>query len=276
MEKAKELTLEAKEIRKDIIEMIYRAGSGHSGGSLSAVEILACLYGAVMRHDPSQPFAEDRDRFILSKGHAAPLLYSVLSRYGYMDREELKSLRKLGSRLQGHPSKEKIPGIELSTGSLGLGISAGLGMALAGKLTKKDYRVYVLCGDGELNEGQNWEAFMAINKWKPDNLMIIIDYNQVQLDGTAGEIMPMGDLRAKLQAFGLRVLTCDGNDAGELLQAFEQAKTAGEPMALIARTVKGRGISFMEGRHIWHGKMIDEEVYWLAMGELERGDQDGR
>ena len=282
MEKARELTLEAKEIRKDIIEMIYRAGSGHSGGSLSAVEILTCLYGAVMRHDPSQPLAEDRDRFILSKGHGAPLLYSVLSRYGYVDREELKSLRKLGSRLQGHPSKEMIPGIDLSTGSLGLGISAGLGMALAGKLTKRDYRVYVLCGDGELNEGQNWEAFMAISKWKPDNLMVIIDYNQVQLDGTAGEIMPMGDLRAKLEAFGLKVLACDGNDAGELLQAFGQAKTAGEPVALIAGTVKGRGVSFMEGKHIWHGKMIDEEAYRLAMEELEGtaqlegGAQNGR
>lgn len=276
MGKARALILEAKEIRKDIIEMIYRAGSGHSGGSLSAVEILTCLYGAVMNHNPSNPGAGDRDRFILSKGHAAPLLYSVLSRYGYIDRDELKTLRQMGSRLQGHPNKDMIPGIDLSTGSLGLGISAGLGMALAGKLMKKDYRVYVLCGDGELDEGQNWEAFMSINKWKPDNLMVIIDYNRVQLDGTTEEVMPMGDLKAKLEAFGLKVLSCDGNDMEELLEAFYEAQNAREPVALIARTVKGKGVSFMEGKHIWHGKMIDDEAYRLAMEEIERGAQDGQ
>ncbi len=276
MGKARALILEAKEIRKDIIEMIYRAGSGHSGGSLSAVEILTCLYGAVMNHNPSNPGAGDRDRFILSKGHAAPLLYSVLSRYGYIERDELKTLRQMGSRLQGHPNKDMIPGIDLSTGSLGLGISSGLGMALAGKLMKKDYRVYVLCGDGELDEGQNWEAFMSINKWKPDNLMVIIDYNRVQLDGTAEEVMPMGDLKAKLEAFGLKVLSCDGNDMEELLEAFDEAQNAREPVVLIARTVKGKGVSFMEGKHIWHGKMIDDEAYRLAMEEIERGAQDGQ
>lgn len=271
MEKALQLSDEAREIRKDIIEMIHNAGSGHSGGSLSAAEILACLYGGVMKQDAANPQDEDRDRFILSKGHAAPLLYSVLSRHGYLKREELLTLRKLGSRLQGHPSRGLIPGIELSTGSLGMGISAGLGMALAGKLRKKNYRVYVLCGDGELNEGQNWEAFMAVNKWKPDNLVVIIDYNQVQLDGNARDIMPMGDLKAKIRSFGLKVISCDGHNPAKLLEAFEEARQAGEPVVLIAETIKGKGVSFMEGRSIWHGKTIGDEEYRLAIDEIEQG-----
>lgn len=270
MGKADQLSREAGEVRKDIIEMIYHAGSGHSGGSLSAAEIMTCLYGGVMNVSAESPEDEDRDRFILSKGHAAPLLYSVLSRHGFLDRKELMTLRQLGSRLQGHPSRDKIPGIELSTGSLGLGISAGLGMALAGKLKGKCYRVYVLCGDGELNEGQNWEAFMAVNKWKPDNLVIVIDHNRVQLDGTSEEIMPMGDLKAKIQAFGLKVISCDGHDTKALLKAFEEAKAAGEPVVLMAETVKGKGVSFMEGKNIWHGKVIGDEEYRQAMEEIEQ------
>jgi len=269
MEKAAQLSREAAEIRKDIIEMIHHAGSGHSGGSLSAAEIVTCLYGGVMRQDSADPLNKNRDRFILSKGHAAPLLYSVLSRHGYIDREELKTLRRIGSRLQGHPNRELIPGIELSTGSLGMGISAGLGMALAGKLTGRDYRVYVLCGDGELDEGQNWEAFMAMSKWRPENLTVIIDYNQVQLDGNAGDIMPMRDLEAKIGAFGLKTITCDGHDTEELLKAFEEAREAGEPAVIIAKTIKGKGVSFMEGKHIWHGKAIGEDEYQQAMKELD-------
>ena len=268
MEMAAQLSMEAAEVRRDIIEMIHHAGSGHSGGSLSAVEIVTCLYGGVMRQDSADPLNEDRDRFILSKGHAAPLLYSVLSRHGYIDREELKTLRRVGSRLQGHPNRELIPGIELSTGSLGMGISAGIGMALAGRLTGRDYRVYVLCGDGELDEGQNWEAFMAMSKWKPENLVVIIDHNRVQLDGNADDIMPMGDLEAKIQAFGLKTISCGGHDMKALLAAFEEAGKAGEPVVIIAETVKGKGVSFMEGKHTWHGKVIGDEEYQLAMKEL--------
>ena len=243
------LEMDAEQIRRDIVTMIHHAGSGHSGGSLSAVEILTCLYGAVMRHDPGNPEDSCRDRFILSKGHAAPALYAVLSHYGYFPKEELMTLRCLGSRLQGHPCRDRLPGIELSTGSLGLGISAGLGMALASGISGDSYRVFVLCGDGELNEGQNWEAFMAMNKWKPHNLTVIVDYNRVQLDGTAQEIMPMGSLRDKIQSFGLKAVCCG-------------------PCVILAYTVKGKGVSFMEGKSAWHGKTIGDQEYEAAMAEL--------
>ena len=262
------LEMDAEQIRRDIVTMIHRAGSGHSGGSLSAVEILTCLYGAVMRHDPGNPEDSCRDHFILSKGHAAPALYAVLSHYGYFPKEELMTLRCLGSRLQGHPCRDRLPGIELSTGSLGLGISAGLGMALASGISGDSYRVFVLCGDGELNEGQNWEAFMAMNKWKPHNLTVIVDYNRVQLDGTAQEIMPMGSLRDKIQSFGLKAVCCDGHDVDQLMNAFNEAGDTRGPCVILAYTVKGKGVSFMEGKSAWHGKTIGDQEYEAAMAEL--------
>ena len=262
------LEMDAEQIRRDIVTMIHRAESGHSGGSLSAVEILTCLYGAVMRHDPGNPEDSCRDRFILSKGHAAPALYAVLSHYGYFPKEELMTLRCLGSRLQGHPCRDRLPGIELSTGSLGLGISAGLGMALASGISGASYRVFVLCGDGELNEGQNWEAFMAMNKWKPHNLTVIVDYNRVQLDGTAQEIMPMGSLRDKIQSFGLKAVCCDGHDVDQLMNAFNEAGDTRGPCVILAYTVKGKGVSFMEGKSAWHGKTIGDQEYEAAMAEL--------
>ena len=185
------------------------------------------------------------------------------------------TLRCLGSRLQGHPCRERLPGIDLSTGSLGLGISAGLGMALACGINGNKYRVFVLCGDGELNEGQNWEAFMAMNKWKPRNLTVIVDYNRVQLDGTAREIMPMGSLEDKIQSFGLKTVCCDGHDVNQLLRAFKEAEDAGEPCVILAHTVKGKGVSFMEGKSAWHGKAIRDQEYEAAMAELGASELSG-
>lgn len=268
---SEELKKASKQIRKDIVTMIHQAGSGHSGGSLSAVEIITCLYGEVMRHDSHNPKDPCRDRFILSKGHAAPALYAALAYYGYLEKEELFTLRRFASRLQGHPCRDRLPVIELSTGSLGLGISAGLGMALASGINGDNYRVYVLCGDGELNEGQNWEAFMAMNKWQPNNLTVIVDYNQVQLDGTTDEVMPLGDLKNKIQSFGMHVICCDGHDVCSLLEAFREAETTEGTAVIIAHTIKGKGISFMEGKNIWHGKKIEEAEFEKAMEELNEG-----
>lgn len=275
MGRVEALKQEALELRRDIITMIHSAGSGHSGGSLSAVEILVCLYGEVMKADGKDPAAEERDRLILSKGHAAPALYAVLAKYGYFPQKELATLRRLGSRLQGHPCRDRLPGVELSTGSLGLGISAGLGMALAGKLNRQNYHVYVLCGDGELNEGQNWEAFMAMNKWKPDNLTVIVDCNRVQLDGPSCRIMPMDGLKERIESFGLKTVSCDGHSIEALLAAFRETAAWEGPGVIIAETVKGKGVSFMEGKSIWHGKAIGEAEFEAAMRELS-GREDGR
>lgn len=264
----KKQMVEAKELRKVILRMAYEAGSGHIGGSLSSLEILMALYFSVLHVDPGQPEDEDRDRFILSKGHAAPALYAVLAYRGFFPIEELLTLRKLGSRLQGHPCRDKLPGIELSTGSLGLGISAGVGMALAAKLKNKAYKIYVLCGDGELNEGQNWEAMMTANKWNLDNLIIIIDKNDVQLDGLADEIMPMGDLEMKLRAFGIHTRFCPGHDIEQIMQSLNEMEKVMGPKALIARTIKGKGVDFMENRSEWHGKRISEHEYLEAINQL--------
>jgi transketolase len=269
--RAEELKGMALKTRRDILGMIYKAGSGHPGGSLSCVEILTVLYECVMNIRPEKPDWDGRDRFILSKGHAAPALYAVLAAKGYFGRGQLDTLRRLGSCLQGHPCMFKLPGIDMSAGSLGMGISVGTGMALAAKLKRKNYRVYVLCGDGELQEGQNWEAMMAAYKWKPDNLTIIIDHNHVQLDGANEDIMPMGDLAAKLSSFGMTVFKCDGHDVRDLAEAFKASGSCGGPAAIIAETVKGKGISFMEGRASWHGKQINEEDYTRAMAELGEG-----
>jgi transketolase len=261
----------AQELRLEIVEMIYRAGSGHAGGSLSCVEILTVLYEKVLRIKPQDPQWADRDRFVLSKGHAAPALYCMLARKGFYDVQELVSLRRLDSRLQGHPCMFKLPGIEMSTGSLGMGISIGVGMALAAKQQQRSYRVYVLCGDGELQEGQNWEAMMAAVKWNLNNLVIIIDRNHVQLDGKEAEIMPLGNLEDKLKAFGLYTLSCNGHDCRLLLDAFAKGAEVLQPKAIIAETVKGKGVSFMEGQSAWHGKKITEPEYLQAIREIKEG-----
>ena len=259
----------AQELRLTVVKMIHRAGSGHTGGSLSCAEILTVLYDAVLRVRPVEPGWAERDRFVLSKGHAAPALYGTLARKGYFDAELLWTLRRMGSPLQGHPDMRKLAGIDMSTGSLGMGLSVGVGMALAAKHQRKGYRVFVLCGDGELQEGQNWEAMTAAAKWRLDNLVMIVDRNHVQLDGTEYEVMPLGDLEAKTGAFGWRAVPCDGHDVGSLMDAFEEAIAHDGPAAIIAETVKGKGVSFMEGEALWHGKPIGEDEFRQAVKELE-------
>jgi len=265
-----ELRKIAQELRISIIEMLYKAGSGHPGGSLSCVEIITVLYERFLNIRPEEPCWPERDRFILSKGHAAPALYAILARKGFIAKEKLNTLRQLDSPLQGHPCMFRLPGIDMSTGSLGMGISVGVGMALAAKLTGKKFRVFVLCGDGEMQEGQNWEALMSAVKWKLDNLMVIIDQNGVQLDGTVEQIMPLGDLVAKLKAFGLYTVECDGHDVDALVEAIQNAIDYSGPSAIIAKTVKGKGVSYMEGQAAWHGKPIAEEEYKRAIMELNK------
>ncbi|HEY5585820.1 MAG TPA: transketolase [Ruminiclostridium sp.] len=271
MSKIEILQRKAQELRITIINMIHKAGSGHSGGSLSSSEILTVLYEDVMNIRPNEPLWEDRDRFVLSKGHGAPALYAILAQKGFFNSDNLNTLRQLDSCLQGHPCMFKLPGIEMSTGSLGMGISVGVGMALAAQLHKRNNRVFVLCGDGELQEGQNWEAMISAAKWKLDNLVIIIDRNHVQLDGTEEQVMPMGDLNAKLKSFIPNLFTCDGHDVKALLDTFQRALNSKGPSVIVAETVKGKGVSFMEGQSAWHGKTISKEEYILAIKELEEG-----
>jgi len=260
-------------LRRRIIETIHNAGSGHSGGSLSCVEILWTLYNHVLNVRPQEPDWPDRDRFILSKGHAAPALYTVLAERGFFSPEQLKTLRRTGSILQGHPDMRKTPGVEMSTGSLGMGISVGIGMALAARLGGRPYRIYVLVGDGELQEGQNWEAMMAASKFALTNLIVIVDNNGVQLDGPTDRIMPLGDVPAKLRAFGLEARECDGHDCRGLYEALTWAAEADRaPRTVVAHTVKGKGVSFMEGQSAWHGKPISDEDFELAMRELRGQD----
>jgi transketolase len=259
----------AHKIRTEIIKMLHHVQTGHPGGSLSAVEIMTVLYFRQMRVNCANPDAPDRDRFIASKGHCAPVVYQVLCEKGYFPREELSRLRQLGGILQGHPDMKKTPGIDLSTGSLGMGLSAGIGMALAAKLDKRDYYTYVLLGDGELQEGQIWEAAMAAPKFGLDNLIAIVDNNGVQLDGKVDDIMPLGNLAAKFSAFGWNVIAADGHDIRSLDAAFEKAKNKPHgPTVIIANTVKGKGVSFMEGKNEWHGKAINDQQYAEAMAEL--------
>jgi len=260
----------ALEIRKDSLLMTTKAGSGHPGGSLSAAEIIACLYFHHLRYDPENPRWEDRDRFILSKGHVCPALYSALSRAGFFSREVLWTLRKIGSILQGHPDMRKTPGVEASTGSLGQGLSIGVGMALAGRIDRKSYRVYVLLGDGELDEGQVWEAAMSAAHYKLDNLLAIVDYNGLQLDGPVNEIMSIEPLAEKWRAFGWHVMEIDGHNVRQILDALDLAeRIKGKPTVIIAHTVKGKGVSFMEGKVEFHGKPLTEEQLKLALKELE-------
>ncbi|HBT47846.1 MAG TPA: transketolase [Peptococcaceae bacterium] len=267
-----DLEEKARLIRRDIVTMIGAAGSGHPGGSLSAVEIVTALYFHIMRLDPQNPDWPDRDRFILSKGHAAPLLYAALAHRGYFRREELLTLRKLGSRLQGHPDRKSLPGVEMSTGSLGQGLSVANGIALAGRLDGRPYRVYVLLGDGELEEGMVWEAAMAAAHYKLDRVTAFIDHNGLQIDGPIREVLSPEPIAAKFRAFGWEVLTIDGHDFGQIIGAVEEAKKIkGRPTAIVAETVKGKGVGFMEHQVGWHGVAPKPEEVERALEELEGG-----
>jgi transketolase len=254
------LLQKAVKIRTDILEMVAEAKSGHPGGSLSAVEILVALFFYKMRHDPKLPDWPDRDRFVLSKGHAAPVLFATLAESGYFPVSELKTLRKLNSRLQGHPDF-RIPGVEFPGGSLGIGLSAAIGMALAAKLDKSDYRVYALLGDGEMDEGETWEAAMAASKFKLDNLTAIVDRNGIQQDGLTEQIMPIEPLGYKWKAFNWHVLEVDGFDLRQVIEALEKAENMrNRPTVIIAHTVKGKGVSFMEWDPAYHGKAPDKDT----------------
>jgi transketolase len=271
-EKIKEMEHIARKVRRHIIQMIFEAGSGHPGGSLSATDIMVALYFGMMSHKPDEPKWPERDRFVLSKGHAAPALYACLAESGYFPVEELKTFRRIGSRLQGHPDMRKTPGVEASTGSEGQGLSMGLGMALAGKLDRRPYTVYVMVGDGENDCGQIWEAAMAASFFKTDNLIAIIDRNMLQLDGPTHKVMSIEPLADKWRAFGWNVLEANGHNIGELLETLQKAKqTKGMPSVIIAHTIKGKGVSFMEGAVGFHGKVPSEEQYKKAMIELGEG-----
>lgn len=260
----------AKVIRRHVVDMICEAKSGHPGGSLSAADVVTALYfGGVLRHDPANTSDPNRDRFIMSKGHAVPVLYAAMAEAGYLPVEQLKTLRKLGSPLQGHPSKADYPIMEASTGSLGQGLSVGIGMALAGKLNNADYRVYVMIGDGEAEEGQIWEAAMSAPAHKLDNLVAILDYNKFQLDGSIEEILNWTPVVEKWQAFGWQVIEVDGHDMASILKGFAEAKTVtGKPVCIVAHTVKGQGVSFIAGNNDWHGKAPSVEQRNKAFAEL--------
>lgn len=267
--KVEQLQSIAKTIRKDIVAMLTESASGHPGGSLSAADILTVLYFHEMNVDAKNPHDPERDRFVLSKGHAAPVLYSALARKGFIPVEDLKTLRKIGSNLQGHPNMNDVPGIDMSTGSLGQGVSAAVGMALAGKLDKKDYRVYALLGDGELEEGQVWEAAMAAAHYNLDNLTIFIDYNGLQIDGDITKVMNPAPIDAKYKAFGWNVINIDGHNIEEIIDAIEQAKnTKGKPTCIVCKTIKGKGVSFMENEASWHGTAPSKEQCEIALKEI--------
>ena len=268
-----ELREKAKELRKMLLTMIYKAQSGHPGGSLSATDIVASLYFHTLRVDPKNPKWEDRDRFVLSKGHVCPVLYSALIMRGFISEDTIGTLRKQGSILQGHPDMKRCPGIEISTGSLGQGISCAVGMAIAGKMDEKEYRVYTLLGDGECDEGQVWEAAQAANKYQLDNLTVIIDNNGLQNDGFAKDIMPTLDLRAKFEAFGFQAVRIDGHNVDEITAALDFMKTQknGKPKCIVCNTVKGKGVSFMENVAIWHGLAPNDEQYAQAMEDVDEG-----
>lgn len=264
-----DLKMKANEIRKDIIEEVYNAKSGHPGGSLSIADIMAVLYFNELRIDEKNPRWEERDRLVLSKGHCSPALYAALAERGFFDKEDLKSFRKIESNLQGHPDLNKVPGVDMTSGSLGQGLSIANGMAIAGKMDNKDYRVYTILGDGEIEEGQVWEAAMTANKYKLDNLCVIVDNNNLQIDGTIEEVMSSYPIDEKFKSFGFNVLTIDGNNIEEILSAFEIAKqTKNKPTCIIAKTIKGKGVSFMENKVGWHGKAPNEEEYEEAMKNL--------
>ena len=266
-----ELMKTANEVRKGIVTAVHSAKAGHPGGSLSAADIFTYLYFEEMNIDPKEPKKADRDRFVLSKGHTAPGLYSVLAQRGYFPVEDLKTLRHTGSYLQGHPDMKHIPGVDMSSGSLGQGISAAVGMAIAGKLDNADYRVYTLLGDGEIQEGQVWEAAMLAAHKKLDNLVVIVDNNNLQIDGAIDEVNSPYPIDKKFEAFNFHVINIDGNDFDQIDAAFKEAKTVkGCPTAIIAKTIKGKDVSFMENEASWHGAAPNEEQYAVAMADLEK------
>ena len=260
------------ELRRNILTMIYKAQSGHPGGSLSVAEFVTACYFRTMNVDPQNPKWPDRDRFVLSKGHVCPAQYAALAMKGYFPMEVLDTLRKEGSILQGHPDMKKCPGIDISTGSLGQGLACGVGMALAAKLDGKAYRVFAALGDGECDEGEIWEACHTANKYRLDNLVVFVDYNNLQLDGTCDEIMPLGDLGAKFRTFGFDVYEIDGNDMEQMIAALDLALAVknGKPKCILGRTVKGKGVSYMENQCGWHGTAPNDQEYAQAMEELDR------
>ena len=269
-----ELQKKANEVRKGIVTAVHAAKAGHPGGSLSAADIFTYLYFEEMNIDPKDPKKVDRDRFVLSKGHTAPGLYSALALRGYFPVEDLKTLRHLGSYLQGHPDMKHIPGVDMSSGSLGQGVSAAVGMAAAGKFDNKDYRVYTLTGDGEIQEGQIWEAAMWAGHRKLDNLVVIVDNNNLQIDGEISKVCSPYPIDKKFEAFNFHTIVIDGNNFDEIRAAFEEARnTKGQPTAIIAKTIKGKGVSYMENQAGWHGKAPNDEEYKTAMEELEKAGE---
>ncbi|WWR15957.1 transketolase [Lachnospiraceae bacterium JLR.KK008] len=266
-----ELAKTANEVRKGIVTAVHSAKAGHPGGSLSAADLFTYLYFEEMNIDPKNPKMEDRDRFVLSKGHTAPGLYSALAHRGYFPVEDLKTLRKLGSYLQGHPCMQDTPGVDMSSGSLGQGLSAAVGMALAAKMDKKDYRVYCLCGDGEIQEGQIWEAAMFAGHRKLDNLVVIVDNNGLQIDGKVEDVCSPYPIDKKFDAFNFHTINIDGNDLEQIAAAMKEAReTKGQPTAIVMKTVKGKGVSFMENNAGWHGKAPSDEEYATAIADLEK------
>ena len=264
----------AVEVRKGIVSSVHSAKAGHPGGSLSAADIFTYLYFEEMNIDPKDPKKEDRDRFVLSKGHTAPGLYSALANRGYFPVEDLLTLRHTGSYLQGHPDMKHSPGVDMSSGSLGQGLSAACGMALAGKMKQQDYRVYALCGDGEIEEGQIWEAAMFAGFRKLDNLCVIVDNNNLQIDGPIDEVCSPYPIDKKFESFNFHVINIDGNDFDEIKRAFDEARaTKGMPTAIIAHTVKGKGVSYMENSVGWHGKAPNDEEYAVAMEDLRKAGE---
>ena len=269
-----ELMKTANEVRKGIVTAVHSAKSGHPGGSLSAADIYTYLYFEEMNIDPKDPKKADRDRFVLSKGHTAPGYYSTLAHRGFFPVEDLTTLRKVGSYLQGHPDMKHIPGVDMSSGSLGQGISAAVGMAISAKLSDDDYRVYTLLGDGEIQEGQVWEASMLAGHRKLDNLVVIVDNNNLQIDGKITDVNSPYPIDKKFEAFNFHVINIDGNDFDQIEAAFKEAReTKGMPTAIIAKTIKGKGVSFMEDQAGWHGKAPNDEEYKIAMEELEKAGE---
>ena len=269
-----ELEKKANEVRQSIVTALHSAKSGHPGGSLSAADIMTYLYFEEMNVDPKNPKMADRDRFVLSKGHVAPALYSVLAHKGYFPVEDLVTLRHTGSYLQGHPDMKHIPGVDMSAGSLGQGLSCAVGMAQAGKMDDKDYQVYAMCGDGEIQEGQIWEAAMWAGAHHLDNLTVIVDNNNLQIDGTVEEVCAPYPIDKKFEAFNFHVININGNDMEEIRNAFAEAKKVkGMPVAIIAKTTKGKGVSFMENQVGWHGKAPNDEQYEQAMEELKKAGE---
>ncbi|PKK85347.1 MAG: transketolase [Thermoplasmata archaeon HGW-Thermoplasmata-1] len=269
-----DLLNKALKIRRHIVNMIYAAGSGHPGGSLSIADVMTALYFHELRHDPKKPKWDERDRVVLSKGHCAPALYATLAENGYFPVDDLKNLRQMGHYLQGHPCMRKVPGVDMSTGSLGQGLSVAVGMAIAGRLDMQDYRVFAILGDGECDEGQVWEAAMAANHFGLGNLVAIVDRNGLQIDGPTEEIMSQEPMPKRWRAFGWHVIEIDGHDMNEILRAFHEADHVNDhPVVIIANTIKGKGVSFMEGTLSFHGSPPSKEQYEKAVGEFDRAEE---